>query len=578
MKTKKILLGAIAVILTIIISIAATVAYLTDVDSETNVFTIGNVDIDLLEYERINTETKDADANVQEFHDNKPLLPAVIDKDFDYTAGDTYVDWEQIGKEAGYTSPIWDPDKINNEVDKMVFVENTGDYSAYVRIFFAFEAGNFGTFDEFQKKIHINLNDDEKLWKWEWIPTVGENGEGKYFVATATYKKVLAPDAITEISLSQISLDYTATNDDVDAFGNDYRVLVNVQGIQSSGFSDPETALKEGFGSGVPFENFVIKGVSLYNALHYLNGNGAGTKITDNVTSITFGLNAEHAANVEGLAGVYVGEEQTTPVYAYYVPNATDNTKYDIYVLADDKICTPQNSTGLFKGMSSLQKVDTANLDVSKTEDMEDLFNRCFSLSEVDVSGWDVSNVTSLNGAFLMCSSLTKLDLSAWNVSKVTDFYKMFYQCTALTELNLSGWNLSSAIETTNVFDGCTNLNQLYVSDWDVRAVTNVTSMFNDCTNLTTLDLSGWKTESLWNTDKMFKNCSNLKTIYVGDGWDISKAQNAPTFEGCTSLVGGAGTTYSGEQANADYAIVDGTDGKPGYLTHIKDKLADPAT
>ncbi len=582
-KLKKILLPLATAILVIAISIGATLAYLMDEATADNVMTIGDVNIALLEYQRSDTRYKDEDKIVEEFVDGKPLLPAVVTSGFayDFDEDDTaYVKWDHdkngTAIKAGYTSPIWDPDKINNEVDKMVFVKNTGDYSAYVRIFFAFEAGNFETFDEFQKKIHINLNDDEKLWKWEWIPFVGENGEGKYFVATATYKKVLAPDAITEISLSQISLDYTATNNDVDAFGTDYRVLVNVQGIQSSGFSDPETALNEGFGSGVPFENFVIKGVSLYNALHYLNGNDKGTNITTDVTEITFGLNDDYADKVADLAGTYVGEGQTVPVYAYYVPNATDSTKYDIYVLADDKIYTPKYSTGLFKGMSSLQKVETANLDVSKTVYMEDLFNRCSSLSDIDVSGWDVSNVTSLNGVFYRCSALTELDLSGWDVSNVTDFFAMFYYCSALSELNLSGWDLNSATETHLMFYWCTNLTKLCIHDWDVSAVTSMVAMFESCESLTTLDLSGWKTESLWNTDKMFLNCSNLKTIYVGDGWDVSKAQAAPTFEGCSSLEGGAGTTYSVEHVRVDYARVDGGPENPGYLTYKKYVPATP--
>ena len=61
---KKTVAWILALALLAVATVIGTVAYLTDVDSETNVFTIGNVDIDLLEYERINTETKDADANV----------------------------------------------------------------------------------------------------------------------------------------------------------------------------------------------------------------------------------------------------------------------------------------------------------------------------------------------------------------------------------------------------------------------------------------------------------------------------------------------------------------------------------
>jgi surface protein len=567
---KKALVWILVLALLAVASVLGTIAYLMDEATADNVMTVGKIDIELLEYQRVDTEYKDADKIVEEFVDGKPLLPAVVEKGFSYDFSDSdtaHVKWDHDEEgnaiKADYTSPIWDPAKISNEVDKMVFVKNTGDYSAYVRIFFAFEAGNFGTFDEFQKNIHINLNDDEKLWKWEWIPSVGENGEGKYFVATATYKKVLAPDAITEISLSQISLDYTATNNDVEAFGTDYRVLVNVQGIQSSGFSDPETALNEGFGSGVPFENFVIKGVSLYNALHYLNGNDKGTNITTDVTEITFGLNDDYADKVADLAGTYVGEGQTVPVYAYYVPNATDSTKYDIYVLADHKIYTPKDSTGLFKGMSSLKKVETANLDVSKTEIMEDFFRDCSSLSDINVSKWDVSNVTSLNGVFLRCSALTKLDLSSWNVSNVTDFFAMFSSCSALSELNLSGWDLNSATKMNLIFLRCKNLTKLYIHDWDVSAVPLMASMFAECESLTSLDLSGWNTVSLQDASTMFDACSSLETIFVGDGWNMSNVTASDgMFNDCSNLKG----AISYNAANANDVTYANTE--TGYLTY----------
>ena len=139
---KKVIVWLLVLALTTAISIGATLAYLTDTDEDVNVMILGNVKIDQLEYERVNDETANENAEVQEFHDNKPLYPAVTENGFDYTPGNTVVDWDQIGKD-GYTSEIWNPEKINNELDKMVFVKNKGSYEAYVRTLFAFEAGNY---------------------------------------------------------------------------------------------------------------------------------------------------------------------------------------------------------------------------------------------------------------------------------------------------------------------------------------------------------------------------------------------------------------------------------------------------
>jgi predicted ribosomally synthesized peptide with SipW-like signal peptide len=560
---KKALIWCLLMILVAALSIAGALAYLTATDKEANTMTLGNVAIDILEYER----KPDSDTEVKEFGTDRILLPAVLKDSFNYTLGADNIDWGANGVKDGYSSSIWAPNDITNEIDKMVFVKNTGDISAYVRTFFAFEAGNCTTFDQFRDTIHFNLNETD--WTWEWDDGIYESGDAKYVIAKATYNKALAKNAVTEISLSQIALDSSVTSADALAFGKEYNVRVFSQGTQSDGFNDPKVALTKAFGNDIPFKNFVLKGVSLKNALHYLIGMETGTQITDKVTSITFGLNTDHAAKVANQKRVYVSDEQTVPVYAYYVPNATDAAKYDIYVLADDKIYTPKDSTGLFYNMSSLQKVDTSKLDVSKTEIMEDLFNGCSKLSDIDVSGWDVSNVTSLNGVFFQCPSLTKLDLSSWDVSKVTDFFVMFCGCKGMTELNLSGWDLRSAEKTTLMFKGCASLNQLYVSDWDVSTITSAQHMFMGCSSLTALDLSGWNTVSLKDTLNMFDSCSSLGTIFVGNGWDVSNVtQSGHMFSGCTALKGSNGTTIAGNPTDKTYARVDGGPENPGYFTY----------
>ena len=249
---KKIVAWLLVLALTAAVSIGATLAYLSDTDEDVNVMTIGKVKIDQLEYERVDTETKDAAAEVQKFHDNKPLFPAVTDENqFNWETNEGTVDWTQIGKD-GYTSGIWNPDEINNELDKMVFVKNKGDYDAYVRSVFAFEANGY-TVEQFKELFHLNINETDWTWDWVMTPVAIPNAEGtattNYIVATATYNKVLKPGEITEISLSQIALDSSATNEDIEGFGDTYQILVMSQGIQSDGFEDAGMALDEGFGS-----------------------------------------------------------------------------------------------------------------------------------------------------------------------------------------------------------------------------------------------------------------------------------------------------------------------------------------
>ena len=553
---KKFVAWLLVLALTAAVSIGATLAYLTDTDEDVNVMTLGKVKIDQLEYERVDTETKDAAAVVQKFHDNKPLFPAVTDKDnFDWETNEGTVDWEQIGKD-GYTSTIWDPARINNEVDKMVFVKNKGDYDAFVRSIFAFEAGNYETLDEYLKNVHLNLNDTD--WNWEWAETPVTIGESTYFVATATYNKVLNPGALTEISLSQIALDSSATNEDVKAFGDTFQVLVKSQGIQAEGFPDADTALNEGFGEilinkgteespipevdsdNIPWtDDSPFRGTDLRTALHYLNGNKAGTKITAKVTNVIFGLNKDYAGIVDKYDGTLVDVEQDVPVYSYYVPNGSN---YDVYFLADDMIYSPKDSTALFKKMSALKTVDTDNFDVSRTTIMYEMFMDCSKLTTIDVNNWDVSNVTTMFSLMDGCKALKQFDVSKWDTGNVTTMQYMFYGCRVLEALDVSGWDLRNATDLRATFYNCNALTELDVSDWQVGNVTNMAFTFAGCLNITHLDVADWDVGSVVTFNSFLSDTSSnkgnmkLQSIDVSK-WDIGNVEHMGwMFYGCGSL------------------------------------------
>lgn len=233
---KKVISWIAIIATTAALAVGGTVAYLTDTDEDINVQTIGNIKIEQHEQERVDPEAKD-DSELQEFTENKPLYPAVISPS---------LDWETENNE------LWDPAHINNEVDKLVTVENTGDYDAYVRTVLAFEAGTY-TFEQFQEKMHLNLNDTD--WDWEWIEEPVIIGQSSFFLATATHKEALKPGETTAPSLLQVALDPSATNDDVKIFGTDYLILAGTQAIQTEGFDDPITALETGFYKVSPQEH-----------------------------------------------------------------------------------------------------------------------------------------------------------------------------------------------------------------------------------------------------------------------------------------------------------------------------------
>jgi len=66
----------------------------------------------------------------------------------------------------------------------------------------------------------------------------------------------------------------------------------------------------------------------------------------------------------------------------------------------------------------------------------------------------------------------------------------------------------------------------------------------------------------------MFYGCSSLKKIFANSNFVTTRVEKSGfMFTGCTSLEGGAGTTYNSSKTNNTYAHVDGGEGNPGYFT-----------
>ncbi|MBQ3619116.1 MAG: BspA family leucine-rich repeat surface protein, partial [Bacteroidales bacterium] len=130
------------------------------------------------------------------------------------------------------------------------------------------------------------------------------------------------------------------------------------------------------------------------------------------------------------------------------------------------------------------------------------------------------------------------------NTSEVTNMKNMFYNCLLLTSIDLSNFNTDN--------------------------VSNMSYMFANCSAITSLNLITFKTEKVINMSGMFYGCSALKTICVDNNlWNISATSGNDMFLNCTNLVGGNGTTYNENSTDKTYALIDGSNNKPGYLTNI---------
>lgn len=208
---------------------AGTLAYFTDkTEVVKNVFTIGNVDIDL----------------VEDFEPNSVLMPG---------------------------------SNVKNNVKKEISVKNTGASEAYVRVHIAIpnilDSGD-PSFDASSNVLHFNYAADSiGADKWDWSNTTGAPYDGqwnyyeqnidgvKYNVYVVTYGKALDKDEETaEKAMYQVYLDSRVTNSDAarinEALNNDVNIKVIAEACQKDGFTDAYDALNTGFGVPGTYDAF----------------------------------------------------------------------------------------------------------------------------------------------------------------------------------------------------------------------------------------------------------------------------------------------------------------------------------
>ena len=114
-------------------------------------------------------------------------------------------------------------------------------------------------------------------------------------------------------------------------------------------------------------------------------------------------------------------------------------------------------------------------------------------------------------------------------------------------------------LSNMTTIEGMENLNTANVTRMDY--------MFEGCSALQTVDVSSFDISKVTKMDMMFSDCNNLTTIYCATDWSTSTATSSNMFYGCTSLVGGEGTTYNSSYKDKTYARPDGGKKSPGYFT-----------
>ena len=332
---------------------------------------------------------------------------------------------------------------------------------------------------------------------------------------------------------------------------------------------------------------------------HAINEDGWGVELT-NPNSTEPIDTSEVCTYINGkpivsMSGMFDGSQATTldlstldtsnVIYMDYMFNESKATTLDLSSFDTSKVKTMND---MFVG-SQATTLDLSNFNTSNVANMEKMFNES-QATILDVSNFDTSKVVEMYSMFCDTKATT-LDVSSFNTSNVANMTTMFAGSQAIEIKGLENFDTSNVIYMDSMFDS-SQVASLNLSNFDTSSVVSMNSMFNnsqattlDLSNfdtssvlemsymfagsqVTTLDLSNFDTSHVSNMNYMFNDSSKLKTIYASDMFiDGNLDESDSMFLGCTSLVGGAGTTYDEMYIDFTYAHIDGGVDNPGYFT-----------
>ena len=266
MNKRKIILLAVALFTVAILAIGGTLAYFTDTDYEKNTFTIGNVQIDLIEsqYHRVNagkgyiTEAEPLQggylwASNVDLQGNSENTPDALN----YTWKGGYFSDAQIEEDAKtYKTGYFAENSVNmvpgNNVRKNPYIKNTGINDAYVRLrvwvpkdlFWILDKGaSYWTDTALADGITSKAVAAYNAKNMDAVRVINADGVD-YYEFDFVYEKKLAPGALTFWNVwGNIAIDPFATNADLDKVKT-FDVIFNADAIQADGFANGSEAFE----------------------------------------------------------------------------------------------------------------------------------------------------------------------------------------------------------------------------------------------------------------------------------------------------------------------------------------------
>ena len=203
-------------------------------------------------------------------------------------------------------------------------------------------------------------------------------------------------------------------------------------------------------------------------------------------------------------------------VMAYVTANEIDNTKYDLFIGANNGVIANSDSAYLFRNFNLLENINfNGNFDTSNVISMFDMFAGYNHLTALDLSDFDTRKVRTMGAMF-----------TAWT------FDQKWNPDRRLTSIIFGeNFDTSNVTNMRDMFAGFMGTS-LDLKNFNTSNVTNMFHMFNGCNNLTGLNLCSFDTRKVTNSEYMFGQTKKLNNVYVGPNWTIEPTTENNLFNG----------------------------------------------
>lgn len=428
---KKVLIGIIACMLCVIMTAGAILAFLTARDSVTNTFTLGNVDIEVLEPGYPGNNSPDVknlvpwdevtkDPVVHNIGQNDAVVFMAVT--LPVNEGNDVLDWKKL-PDGGYNSIDAEWKQLDMVILKDVYGNVVADRADAATVTYVYGWSEVLPVDGTTNSLFDMVR-------------IANNGNG---IAGSVIDMVIDGYAIQSTNVVDVP---AGGKLDVDALGKAYEAFtaslpddnggLDDFGQVSTAAADWKYTLDED-GGVIVLNSYIGEKTDVRVCNSYeVDGKTYQTKLGNNDGNGSYMFESTDVVNVSFEAGI----------------DMSDVT----------------NMSHMFDGCNSLATLDLGSFDTSSVTDMSYMFCNCMSLEALDLGSFDTSNVTNMGSMFSYCGA-SSLNVSSFDTSRVTNMGSMFWSSGVDGTLDIRNFTVGSDVDCDDMFSQMRWTTEIIVSN-----------------------------------------------------------------------------------------------------------------